>query len=223
MRENSGKKVQAVVAGYDSDSEGIIKVKNTQGYKINDVSVGATGLVAYVTGITAGAEVNQSNTYREVGGATEIIGELTEDSDITEALDNGWLILTRRSDGTVVVEQDINSLHTFTPEKSSDFRKNRVMRVLDEVGNTCKNVFERSYIGKVTNNDIGRSLYKSDLIAYFKTLQGINAVQNFASEDIEVIAGEDIDSVIVDANIQPADSMEKLYMTVNVGRGDNNG
>ncbi|OQB15713.1 MAG: Phage tail sheath protein [Firmicutes bacterium ADurb.Bin193] len=217
LRENAGKKVQAVLSGYDSDYEGIIKVKSTQGYKVADKTIDSTGLVAFVTGITAGAEVNESNTYREVTGATEIIGELSEDSDIDEALENGWFILTRRSDGVIVCEQDINSLHTFTPERTSDFSKNRVLRVLDEIGNTCKNVFEKSYIGKVTNNDIGRSLFKSDIIAYFKTLQGISAISDFSAEDIEVIPGDGVDSIVVNLGAKPADSMEKLYMTVTVG------
>ena len=50
------------------------------------------------------------------------------------------------------------------------------------------------------------------------TLQGIGAIQNFDSTtDITVYAGNAIDAVVVDLAVQPVDSMEKLYMTVNVG------
>lgn len=212
-----GKYVQAVIAGYDCDHEGIIKVKSNQGYKTETGDIDATGLVAFVTGITAGANVNKSNTYAQVSGAISIIGEITDNNEVEEAIDEGWLILTRRSDGVIVIEQDINSLHTFTTDKPYEFSKNRVIRTLDEIGSTCRQVYEQSYIGKVDNNDIGRSLYKSDLIAYLKTLQGINAVQNFDADDIDVLAGEAKDAVVVNANIQTVDSMEKLYMTVSVG------
>ena len=216
MRENTGKYIQGVVAGYDSDYEGIIKIKTNQGYKTETETVDAAGLVALVTGMTAGARINQSNVYRKIDGAVSIIGELTEEDDINDALDFGWLILTRRSDGTVVIEDDINSLHTFTPERPKDFSSNRVIRVLDEIGNTCKTVFEESYIGKVTNNDIGRSLYKGDLIEYCKKLQGMEALEGFdGANDIEVLAS-DKDGVTVNAGVQPTDCMKKLYATFNV-------
>ena len=47
-------------------------------------------------------------------------------------------------------------------------------------------------------------------------LTRINAIQNFEIDDIVVTQGAELDSVVVTWNIQPVDSMEKLYMTVNV-------
>ena len=45
----------------------------------------------------------------------------------------------------------------------------------------------------------------------------MGAVQNFdGATDVTVMQGVNIDSVVVDLTIQPVDSMEKLYMTVNV-------
>jgi hypothetical protein len=46
---------------------------------------------------------------------------------------------------------------------------------------------------------------------------GLRAVTNFdGAKDITVLPGEAVDAVVVDLVIQPVDSMEKLYMTVNV-------
>ena len=54
--------------------------------------------------------------------------------------------------------------------------------------------------------------FKSDIIAYLNMLQSIGTIRNFDSaEDIQVYAGEAIDSVVVDLTIQPVDSTEKLY------------
>ena len=65
--------------------------------------------------------------------------------------------------------------------------------------------------------DNGRNLFKADIIDYLNKLQNMAAVQNFDSTtDIEVLAGEAIDAVVVNLAIQPVDAMEKLYMTVNV-------
>ncbi len=44
----------------------------------------------------------------------------------------------------------------------------------------------------------------------------MEAIQNFTSEDVEVLDGESIDAIVVNVSVQPLDSMEKLYMTVTV-------
>ena len=126
-------------------------------------------------------------------------------------------MLTYRQDGAVCVEKDINTLHTFTVDKGYAFSKNRVVRCLDEIGNTVALVFNRNYCGKIDNDEIGRNMYKTELISMMDNLVDLGAVQNFdGASDITVLPGQDVDSVVVDMTVQPVDSMEKLYMTVNV-------
>ena len=166
--------------------------------------------------MSAGANINQSNTAREVVGATSIVGEL-DDAGIKEALKNGKFVLSTSASGKIKVEQDINSLHTFTQDRNYNFTKNRVIRTLDEIGTSTEIVWEDSYMGKVDNNAVGRGIFKSDLIAYGNEMQRINAIQEFAgTDDITVAQGNDLDSVLVEWGVKPVDSMEKLYMTVNV-------
>ena len=220
MRENLGRKVQAVLFNAAADYEGIISV--SQGYKTETETISPETFVAYMAGLTAGSDVDTSNTYHAINGATSIVypSGVTPygDEEIEEALKQGKLVLSTRQDGVVVIEQDINTLHTFTPDKGYAFSKNRVIRTLDEINNSIALLFERSYIGKVDNNDDGRNIFKADVISYLNMLQNISAIQNFDSaEDIQVYAGEAIDAVVVDLSIQPVDSMEKLYMTVMVG------
>ena len=70
--------------------------------------------------------------------------------------------------------------------------------------------------GKVNNNDSGRSLLRASLVDYFTTLQGMEAIQNFETGDVSILAGTDSDAVVVGCNIQPVDSVEKIYITVNL-------
>ena len=115
------------------------------------------------------------------------------------------------------VEKDINTLHTFTVDRNYAFSKNRVVRCLDEIGNTVALIFNRNYAGKMDNDDIGRDQLKTELINLLDTMVGLRAIQNFeGADDITVLPGESIDAVVVDLVVQPVDSMEKLYMTVNV-------
>ena len=214
-REKRGKKVQAVVYDYDTaDYEGIISVN--QGFKTKTETVDETMFMLWVASQTAGAEVNESLTAAEVEGAVEIINPIDED-EIADALKAGKFVLSYRQDGAVVVEKDINTLHTFTVDKGYAFSKNRVIRCLDEIANTAMLVFNRNYCGKISNDTKGRAQYKTELIYQIDTLVGIRAIDNFdGANDITVLPGEDVDSVVVDMTIQPVDSMEKLYMTVNV-------
>ena len=214
-REKRGKKVQAVVYNYNqADYEGIISVN--QGFKTSVETVDTTMFMLWAASQTAGAEINESLTAAVVEDGVEIINPIPED-DIDEALRVGMFILSYREDGAVVVEKDINSLHTFTVDKGYAFSKNRVIRCLDEIANTAMLVFNRNYCGKVSNDTKGRSQYKTELIHQIDTLVGIRAIDNFdGASDITVLPGEDVDSVVVDMIIQPVDSMEKLYMTVNV-------
>lgn len=220
QRDTFGKKVQAVLYNVDADYEGIISV--AQGYKTTDETISPTTFVAYVAGLTAGANPNESNTYHVIPGAVSIVypNGVTPygNEEIIEALQAGKFVLSTRQDGAVVVEQDINTLHTFTPDKGYAFSKNRVIRTLDEINNSIALLFERSYIGKVDNNDDGRNIFKSDIINYLNNLQNISAIRNFdPTRDIQIYAGEAIDAIVVDLAVQPVDSMEKLYMTVMVG------
>lgn len=219
QREELGKKVQAVLYNSDADYEGIISL--AQGYKTENETVSPEAFTAYFAGLTAGSSVNVSNTYHVIENALSIVypsgvSPYTEEV-IIEKLKAGKLVLSTRQDGAVVVEQDINTLHTFD-DKNKSFSKNRVIRTLDEISNTIAFTFERSYIGKVTNDEDGRNIFKSDIISYLNTLQEMSAIRDFnSSTDIQVYAGTDIDTVVADLAIWPVDSMEKLYLTVVVG------
>lgn len=218
QNEQYGRKCKLVVLNSASDSDYVINVIN--GYITTEETVSPEIHVAEVAGMDAGAAINQSLTYTVVADkevAVDIINKIP-DKDIEKALNAGKFILSKRDDGAIVIEKDINSLHTFTPKKNYAFSKNRVKRTLDEIANTAKLMWETTYVGKVDNNESGRGIYKADMVNYLNTLQNTyNAIQNFDSaKDIEVLAGNDVDAVVVNLAIQPVDSMEKLYMTVKV-------
>lgn len=215
LRDDEGKKIQVVMENYPTaDYEGVISVKN--GVVLADgTTLTAAQAVAWVAGATAGAAANQSLTYDAYDGAVDASPRYTN-SQIVAALQNGEFVFTG-IDGRAVVEQDINTLKTFTPDKGKAFSKNRVLRVLDGLGNDYLRVFSASYIGKVPNNDDGRNLFKSECINITNQYQNIGAVQNFDPQtDIEVLPGADSDAVVVNQWVQPVDSIEKIYMTVTV-------
>lgn len=216
LREKEGKKAQIVLAEYpQADYEGVISVKNGVVLESGQTLPAALATV-YVAGATAGANVNQSNTYATYEGAAAVDVRYLN-SEIIEALQKGEFVFVERGE-KVIVEQDINSFTGYAPTKGKAFSKNRVIRVIDALENDIKQIFEDYYIGKADNNADGRNMLRAEIVHYLETLQGINAIQNFsADDDLEVLPGEAIDAVVVNLYVQPVDSMEKLYMTVTVG------
>lgn len=214
MREDEGVKIQAVLANYDADSEAIINV--TQGVKLADeTELTPAQTTAWVAGITAGARINQSNTGRKYVGAVDVAPRMTK-SEMEAAVQNGEFIFKVDSAQNVTAVYDINSLTTITPEKGKQFTKNRVIRTIDGINNDITTIFESNYVGKVDNNPDGRSLLRATLIEYFNELQRLNAIQNFQPEDVTVSPGAESDAVVIDCYIQPVDSVEKIYITVNL-------
>ena len=215
MREDEGRYVQAVISDYNgADYEGIIN--SISSAIVNDIEYSKEDFVSIVAGMTAGSNFNESNTGKAIKGATSIINELT-DTEIKKALSNGKFLISTSTKGVIKVEQDINSLHTFTKEKDYNFSKNRVIRTLDEIGTSIVMTWEDTYMGKVDNTDTGRGLFQSDLIVYGNELQRLGGIQEFkGSDDISISQGNNLDSVVVNWFVKPVDSMEKLYMTVKV-------
>lgn len=213
MRNEEGKKCQLVVAGYAANSEAVINIKN--GVVLSDGTlISPEQATAWIAGASAAAGVATSLTYKAYDGATDVTQRYLN-SEIITSLQNGEFVFTEKR-GSAVVEQDINSLRSFTTEKSRDFAKNRILRVLDDIANNSKKTFEDNFIGKVNADQDGRELFKADRISYFNSLQGAGAITNFSADDVVVEAGNDKDSIVLNVQVQPIDAMEKLYMTVQV-------
>lgn len=214
IREEEGVKIQAVLAAYVADNEGIINV--TQGVELNDATtLTAAQVTAWVAGVTAGANVNKSNTGQKYVGAIDVVPRMTK-TEIETAITAGKFIFKVDTAQNVMAVYDINSLTTITVDKGKQFTKNRVIRTLDGVNNDIVEIFESNYVGKVNNNVDGRSILRATLVEYFNELQRLSAIQNFVPEDVTVTAGTDSDAVVIDCYIQPVDSVEKMYITVNL-------
>lgn len=215
LREDEGKKVQVVLENYPlAHFEGVISVKN--GVILADgTTLTAAQATAWVAGATAGADVSESLTYQAYDDAVDAVPRYTN-TQIIAALQAGEFLFTH-SDGRALVEQDINTLIDYTLDKGKQFSKNRVIRVLDGIANDFKRIFEQFYVGKVDNNADGRNLLKNECNSYLAMLQGISVIQNFdAQADVTITQGVESDSVYIEAHVQPVDSVEKIYMKVQV-------
>ena len=214
IAEDAGQYSQLVAAGLtDPDSRFVINVNS--GATLSDGTVlTAQQCTWWVGGAQAGALYNQSLTYAQYPGAVSA-SPLMTNSQYESALQAGKLVFFAE-DGQVKVEQDINSLVTYSADIGRVFRKNRVMRLCNTIANDVYAQFSANFIGVVNNNDVGRSQFKAAIVGYLLDIQGNQGIQNFSADDVEVLAGGDIDAILVNIAIQAVDSVEKIYLTIEV-------
>lgn len=205
LRDALGIKFQVVLFNNAANYEGVINVKNTT---VEDESA----LVYWVTGIIAGCEINKSNTNKTYDGEYSVNTDYTQ-SQLEASIDNGEFVLHKVGD-EVRVLVDINSLVDVTSEKGEEFKSNQTIRVLDQIATDVASVFNSKYLGKIANNEAGRTSLWTDIVTLFKDYQTLQAIENFKDEDIKVEIGNDKKSVTIDTNVQVINAMEKLYMTV---------
>ena len=215
LRENVGIKVRGVVpnaTGVVYNYEGVSTVLN--GYVLNDGTVITPNIAAArFAGMSASATPDQALTYTQLDDAAEAKPKLNNDKTI-EALNAGQIVFTTRAGSRVVIEQDINSLTKFTSIKPKDFSKNRIIRTLDEICTNTTQTFETSFLGKVSNNEAGRNVFKANRIGYLTGLQNQNMIRDFENSDLTLSQGDEKDAVLMELYVTPVDAMEKLYVNL---------
>lgn len=205
LREKQGIKFQVVLYNNAANYEGVVNVKNATNEKETD-------LIYWVTGIIAGCEINKSNTNKTYDGEFAVKADYTQ-SQLEETIDKGEFVLHKVGD-EVRVLVDINSLIDTTSEKGEEFKSNQTIRVLDQIATDVASIFNTKYLGKIANNEAGRTSLWNDVVTLFKEYQTLQAIENFEDADIVVEIGNDKKSVTINTNIQIINAMEKLYMTV---------
>ncbi len=211
LREGSGKYRTAVVAGFAADHEGVINVTN--GVVLEDgTKLTAGQATAWVAGADAGASYVHTNTHRVYDGAVAVNG-IKNNEQAEAAINAGEFFFTATEAGTVVAEYDINSLVKFDLPKDATYRKNRVRRVLDTLGEAIMAEF---IPGKYTNNETGWDIMDGMGGTILKRFENDGAIRNVDyTTDFKVDrnASKD-DHAMFDVMVQPQDSADKLYFTI---------
>jgi hypothetical protein len=168
-RENEKKTFKAILPHAEADNEGVINF-TTEDIKVGDKTYSASEYTCRIAGILAGLPFTRSSTYFVL----DEVESITESETPNEDIDKGQLILI--SDGeNIKIGRGVNSLTTTTIEKTEDFKKIKIVEVMDMILDDIRDTFNSSYVGKVTNTYDNQVLFFTSVNAYFKGL---------ASEDI---------------------------------------
>ena len=209
MRDEVGKKFQAVIFRQLADYEGVVSVKN--GIAGTDTT---PALIPWVTGVIAGTAVNRSAGNMKYDGEYDIAVDYTQ-SQLEAGLQEGSFMF-HSVDGDVRVLSDINSFTTVTEGKNEDFSSNQTIRVLDQIANDIAVIFNTRYLGLVPNDESGRISLWNTIVRHHEQMEKIHAIEDFSGDDVTVEKGETRTAVLVSDCVCPTGAMEKLYMTVYV-------
>lgn len=215
LRTEAGRWTQAVMPNCSTaDNEGIINVTNAVilefGEETKTLSVAQT--CAWVAGATAAASKVESLTYHEYDGAISIVGEKTNE-EAKLAIQKGEFFFSMSDSGTVVVEYDINTLHTFTSEKTADYAKNRIIRVYDSFSEDLAltfppNKFDNESDAWLIMEGLGRALLQQYDDA--GAIKDVDLENDFYVDQSRSMG----DVTYFNVGIQAVDSSEKLYFSV---------
>ena len=209
--EDAGKDVFAVFSGVAADSERCLNVTNGV-VLTNGTTLSAEQAVAFIAGATAGASYTESNTYRRYPDAASINGPKTHDEAVA-AINAGQIFFSYDDSYNVVIEYDINSLVTFTDEKTEDYRKMRIQRTLDAYkklirANFPPNKFDNDADGWDVMEGIGRGIHAD--------LQEEGAIHDYDPDNDFLVdrSRSSGDQTYFNVALRPTDSAEKLYFSV---------
>lgn len=215
LSNQEGVKCQAVLSdATNPDNECIINVYPQAVTLTDGTELAASELTWWVGGASAGANVFESLTYAAYPDAVEVDPVLTS-SQQEAAINAGKFAFITQYD-RIQVLTDINSFVTFAVEKGKAFRKNRVIRTVFGLCNDIYKTFATYYIGAVHNDEEGRNSLKAEILNLMNRYQGNRALQNVEADDVTVSAGVDSDAVVIEAYIQPVDSIEKIYINITI-------
>ncbi|RCX13261.1 tail sheath protein [Anaerobacterium chartisolvens] len=162
LRDEKDIKVKAVLPDTAADSEGIINFA-TGNIEVGAKTYSASMYTARIAGLLAGTPLNISATFWPLPEVTDI-PRLTK-SQYDEAIGVGKLVLYHDGE-KVKIARAVNSLVTTTSDKGEDFKKIKMVDIMDMRHDDIKKTVEDSYIGKYPNSYDNKLLLVNAIKAY---------------------------------------------------------
>ncbi len=206
-----GKDVTAVFANTPSDAIECMNVTNGVILE-DDTQITQEQAACFIAGATAGASYTQSNTYRQYPGAKAVLNPKTHDQAVA-AINNGEIFFSYDDSHNVVIEYDINSLVTFTSEKTEDYRKMRVQRTLAAIRKVIRANFPPN---KFDNDETGWGVMEGIGIGILNDFQAEGAIHD-VDPDADFLVDRSRssgDQTYFNVGVAVTDSAEKLYFTI---------
>lgn len=177
-------------------------VNVANGVVIGDTQYSSSQFAPYIAGLIAGTAINASITFRELPVAD--VTKRLRNSEVKAALEAGTLVLTHDGDA-VRIEQGL----------TTSASKIRIQRARQAVSTDITKTARKSYIGKLDNSEAGQVTLISAIEAYLRGLSNENVLADPAVQ-LDSTRESVGDSVFLAVSYVELDSMERIFITINV-------
>ncbi|NLH92504.1 MAG: phage tail sheath protein [Atopobium sp.] len=166
QRTDEDSKIKAVLPKCAADNEGIINFATEEVYT-GDTKYTAEQMTARVAGILASTGIDKSATFAPIPEATGCT--TLSKTDLNKSDENGQLVAF--FDGEKVkLGRAVNSLTTTANGKGDQWKKIRIINIMDIIKTDIHRIAEDSYIGKYAATYDNKCLLVGAIQNYFNTL-----------------------------------------------------
>ncbi|EJA6785791.1 TPA: phage tail sheath subtilisin-like domain-containing protein [Clostridioides difficile] len=181
IREEESTEAKAVLANIKADNEAVINF--TENVTVDGEEITAEKYTPRIASLIASTPNTQSITYAPLDEVESITKIDKASADAKVQL--GELIL-RRLSGAIRIARGVNSLTTLTQEKGEIFQKIKLVDTKDLISKDIKDIYVKSYIGKVPNIYDNKCLFIIAIQAYLAELAKQELIDSNFSVDIDI-------------------------------------
>ena len=232
---NKERKIMAVLPNSAADHPSVVNLA-TDNIEVGAQKYTATQYTARIAGLIAGLPLTVAPTFQVLPEVTNV-PSLTK-SEADTAVNAGKFVLYHDGE-KVKIARGVTSFVTTTEAMGEDWKKIKVVRILNKTYQDLKETVEDFYVGKVQNSYMNKLLLISAMNAYYESLEQdgiLDPGKNAAEIDLtaqrtylksilgtEVVAGmteqqvkeaNTRDKVFITARQRPLDAIEDVTMTV---------
>ncbi|OPJ58441.1 phage tail sheath subtilisin-like domain-containing protein [Clostridium oryzae] len=219
-RDTKGLKVKAILPNCTADHEGIINFA-TDDVRVGDTTYTAAQYCSRIAGLIAGTPLSMSATYAVLPEVDDVPHHTKNEFDAL--VDAGKFVLM--NDGEKVkAARAVNSLVTTTQSKGSDFKKIKIVDIMDLLYSDIRKTTEDNYIGKVANNYDNKCILITAINSYLQELENellLDKGKNDVGIDVDAqkaylkAKGENVDS-LKEQDIKEANTGSNVYLAGNI-------
>ena len=224
-------KVQAILPNCKADHEGIINFTTTS-IKVGEKTYTNTQYCSRIAGVLAGTPLNISATYFQLNEVADV--PHMRKSEANKKIDAGELILINDGEKCKIARA-VNSLTTITEGKSEDYKKIKIVSIMDLIDRDIRKTFENDYVGKYSNGYDNQVVFATAINGYLEGLEDENilekrknkvqiddnAIKQYLKKkgiDTSLMLKKDLEKVGTGSNVflvgscKPLDAMEDLQL-----------
>jgi hypothetical protein len=175
------------------------------GVVLNGKEINSAEFSPFIAGLVAGTAINKSTTYAQI--KVDDVTYRARNSEIKVSLKKGSFILVHDGE-KVKVERGI----------MTDMSKIRKVRAEQAIATDITKTGSDYYVGKLDNNDDGQKALIGAIKAYLENLANSNVlVMDSIIVELDPDHESKGDQVFLRISFVEIDSMEEIYLTINVG------